>query len=225
MNRVLEPEVMADEVEARAYEEADFYQVNLRCARRAFRLVEGKRGRAIDLGTGPAEIPILFCQLAPGWKVTAVDASPAMLTLARKWVRQAGLAQRISLRRGDAKNLGRRSRRYDLVFSNSLLHHLPDPLPFWRQVQRLVKPGGAVMVQDLRRPRSRAEARRLVRRHAGDASRLLKELFYQSLLAAFTPTEIRRQLDAAGLEGLRVRAINDRHLVVRGYCRFFRRNI
>lgn len=217
LTRTPEPEVMDDDKEALAYEQADFYQVNLRCARRALRLLEADRGQALDLGTGPAEIPILFCQLAPGWKVTAVDASPAMLRLAEKRVHQARLERRITLRRGDAKALRFLRRRFDLVFSNSLLHHLGDPLPFWREVRRLVRPGGALMVQDLTRPRSRSVARALVRRHAAPASRLLKQLFHQSLLAAFTPAEVRKQLEAAGLKGLRVRAINDRHLVVRGH--------
>lgn len=218
LTRVPEPEVMADEREARAYEQADFCAVNLRCARRALRLVQAESGHALDLGTGPAEIPILFCQLAPGWKITAVDASAAMLRLARLAVRRARLERRITLHRGDANALGKLGRRFDLIFSNSLLHHLGDPRPFWLEVKRLLKPGGAVLVQDLKRPRSRAEARRLVQRHAANDSRLLQQLFYQSLVAAFTPAEVRKQLDASGLRHLRVRAINDRHLVVRGHA-------
>jgi ubiquinone/menaquinone biosynthesis C-methylase UbiE len=214
--RIPEPEVMDDEEEAAAYLEGDFQEVNLACARRARRLVRGEEGHAIDLGTGPAEIPVLFCRLAPGWRLTAVDASPAMLRLARQRVAEAGLEARIELLRADAKALRSVRRRFDLVLSNSLLHHLSDPLPFWKEVKRLVAPGGAVLVQDLRRPASRAAARELVRRHAAGASPLLVQLFHQSLLAAFTPAEVRRQLAAARLEGLRVRALGDRHLIVSG---------
>jgi ubiquinone/menaquinone biosynthesis C-methylase UbiE len=206
---------MDDADEAEAYEAGDFRDVNLAFARRAVRLCSGRRGRALDLGTGPAEIPVLFCGLAPGWRMTAVDASPAMLRLARRKVGESGLDRRIRVVRGDAKDLRGLHRRFDAVLSNSLLHHLRDPLPFWREVRRLCRPGGVVLVQDLRRPQSRAAARELVRRHAAGDSPLLKQLFYQSLLAAYTPAEVREQLRAAGLD-LAVRATTDRHLVVAG---------
>jgi SAM-dependent methyltransferase len=214
--RTPEPEVMDGELEVRAYRDADFRTVNRRCARRALRTAGRRSGRAIDLGTGPAEIPVFFCGMAPGWRVTAVDASPGMVAAARRNVGAHGLADRIRVVQGDAKDLRGLRGRFDLVFSNSVLHHLHDPAPFWREVRRLARPGGAVMVQDLMRPRSRAEAKRLVNLHAKGESPLLRRLFYQSLLAAFTPAEVREQLRKSGLEGLEVRRVSDRHLVVRG---------
>jgi ubiquinone/menaquinone biosynthesis C-methylase UbiE len=216
MERVPEPEVMDDALEVRAYREADFRAVNRLCARRAFRASGKPTGSAIDLGTGPAEIPIFFCEIAPRWRVTAIDASRGMLATARENVKRAKLERRIRLLRGDAKKLRGLRDRFDLVFSNSLLHHLADPEPFWREVRRLVRPGGAVLVQDLCRPRSRAAAAGLVRLHAKGASPLLRQLFHQSLLAAFTMTEVREQLRKAGLEGLAVLRVSDRHLVARG---------
>jgi len=216
LERIPEPEVMDDGLEVKAYEAADFRAVNRLVARRALRAAGRARGRAIDLGTGPADIPIAFCALGPRWRVVAVDASPAMLRAARRKVAAAGLGERIELVRADAKALRRWHRRFDLVFSNSLLHHLPDPAPFWRQLKRLLRPGGAVLVQDLFRPPSRGAARAIVARHARGESRLLRQLFHQSLLAAFTPEEVRGQLAAAGLGRLRVRKASDRHLVVSG---------
>ena len=215
IERIPEPEVMDDTEEALVYDEADFSRVNRCCARRIARLLDAERGHALDLGTGPAEIPIRLCALLPGWKITAVDASPSMLRLARSRVREAGLEKRIRLLRADAKRLKKLRRGFSAVFSNSLLHHLHDPLPFWLQVKRLTCGGGSVMIQDLRRPPSRTRARELTRLHTAGAPPLLKRLFYQSLLAAFTPGEVRRQLADAGLD-LKVRATTDRHLVVSG---------
>jgi len=207
---------MDDELEVRAYREADFRRVNRLCARRALRVSGRRAGHALDLGTGPAEIPIFLCQLAPGWRVTAIDAAPRMLEAARGNVKRHGLEERIRLRRGDAKALSGLQKKFDLVFSNSLLHHLRDPAPFWSEVRRLVKRGGAVLIQDLLRPESQSAARRLVQLHAAEDSSLLRRLFYQSLLAAFTTAEVRAQLRDEGLEGLTVRKVSDRHLIVRG---------
>ena len=216
LERILEPEVMDDHLEAEAYSKADFTDVNRRCARRALQIAGHERGKAIDLGTGPAEIPIAFCQMAPGWRVVGLDLSSGMLAQGRRNVRAAGLEKRIQLVRGDAKAVRDLRGRFDLVMSNSLLHHLEDPLPFWCQVHRLVRPDGAILVQDLCRPASRSAARALERLHVREASRLLRQLFYQSLLAAFTVAEVKGQLRTAGLHGLGVRKINDRHLVIRG---------
>ena len=82
-------------------------------------------------------------------------------------------------------------------------------------MKRLTSRNGSVLVQDLRRPPGRARARELPRLHTAGDPPLLKQLFYQSLLAAFTPSEVREQLREAGLD-LRVRATTDRHLVVSG---------
>ena len=206
---------MDDREEVEAYSLADFDDVNRRCARRALRAAALDRGHALDLGTGPADIPIALCRLAPGWRVTALDQSPRMLRVARKNVARAKLRGRIRLLRTDAKAVRGLTQRVNLVMSNSLLHHLPDPIPFWFEVKRLARKDGAILVQDLCRPRSRKAARNLVTRHARTEPPLLRQLFYQSLLAAFTPGEVRAQLRTANLTGLSVRQINDRHLVVR----------
>jgi len=217
LERIPEPELMFDE-EVEAYRTADFSEVNSDFVLRALKLA-GPRGRAVDLGTGPADIPILLCRLAPGWRVLAVDASADMVRAARAARAAAGLAKRVEILRADATRLRRVRGGFDLVISNSLLHHLSDPVPFWREVGRLAGKKGVIFVQDLTRPPSRARARALVRQHAGDQSPLLKELFYRSLLAAFTPLEVRAQLRAAGLRGLRISRPSDRHLEISGRLR------
>ncbi len=69
---------------------------------------------------------------------------------------------------------------------------------------------------DLRRPATEQEAERLVNEHSADAPAVLREDFYNSLLAAYTPAEVAAQLDRAGLAGLRVELPSDRHWIVTG---------
>ncbi|MBP8132527.1 MAG: SAM-dependent methyltransferase, partial [Candidatus Hydrogenedentes bacterium] len=71
-------------------------------------------------------------------------------------------------------------------------------------------------LRDLRRPPDTAAARRIVALHAGNESRLLQEEYYRSLLAAFTPEEVRSQLRAAELTALTVLEVADRYLDVWG---------
>jgi hypothetical protein len=69
---------------------------------------------------------------------------------------------------------------------------------------------------DLARPESEAEAQDLVDRYAEGAPDILREDFYNSLLAAYTMDEIRAQLRDAGLNSLEVAPASDRHWVVSG---------
>ena len=98
MNRVLEPELMTDPDQAQAYAAADFATVNQGFVDR-FRasFPDFARGHLVDLGCGPADIPIRFCRALPGVTVTAVDGSEAMLAPGRAAVAAARLEARIRL--------------------------------------------------------------------------------------------------------------------------------
>ena len=69
---------------------------------------------------------------------------------------------------------------------------------------------------NLFRPSSPEEAREIVNEYAADEPSILRDDFYHSLLAAFTPREVEDQLVSAGLTELSVKKISDRHLLVVG---------
>ncbi len=213
MQRQPEDELMDLPAEAAAYAQADFSQVNDAFVVRLIGLIGGRPCRyALDLGTGPADIPIRLVRRLPGVHVTAVDASPAMLELAARAVQAAGLTSRIDLVLADAKAAPLSGGRFDAIFSNSILHHIDDTASFWREVKRAGAPGAVVFMRDLARPASPADARQLTRQYAGGESPLLQEEYYRSLLAAYTPDEVRAQLSQAGLSDLHVEMVTDRHM-------------
>ncbi|HOW72197.1 MAG TPA: methyltransferase domain-containing protein [Phycisphaerae bacterium] len=219
LSRQPEPEYMDLPEEAEAYARADFSEVN-----QAFvdRLVEWAgpcgRARALDLGTGPADIPMRLLERRPHWRVVGADASLAMLKLALPGIRDRGLSSSLGLVLGDAKRLPLASRSFDVIFSNSILHHISETEDLWLEVKRLARPGAVVLVRDLARPVTAEAARRIVERYAGQESPLLQEEYYRSLLAAYTPDEVRSQLVKAGLGSLHVQMITDRHMDIAGRC-------
>lgn len=217
MPRQPEPELMDDSAEADAYAEADFAEVNRAFNERLVELAGRLRdARAVDLGTGPGDIPVRLAKAMPSWHVTAVDASEPMLRHAREAASAAGVADRVEPVLADAKGTALPAGAFDVVFSNSILHHITDTAAFWAEVRRIAAPGAVVLIRDLARPASESAASEIVRKYASGESELLREEFHRSLLSAYTPREVRHQLRRAGLNTLRVETVSDRHLEVYG---------
>ena len=216
MPRVLEPELMDDPEQALVYARADFEKENQGFIDR-FReyYPEFTEGHILDLGCGPGDIPVRFARTLPSCRITAVDASEPMIGLAGAAVKQAGLADRITFRceRFQAVSLVEPA---DAAVSNSLLHHVPNPLQFWYRLRQLVKPGSPLLVMDLLRPDSPEEAQAIVDCYAAKEPEMLRRDFYRSLLASFTEDEVAGQLAELNLSRLMIDVVDDRHWVVSG---------
>ena len=216
MERVLEPELMDDPEQALAYARADFEEENQSFVNRFLEdYPDWTEGHLLDLGCGPADIPIRFARALPNCHVTGVDGSPAMIGLAAEAVKAAGLADRISLRCERFQSLPL-PQPADAAISNSLLHHLPNPLQFWFWLKKLVKPGSYVLVMDLLRPESVEAAQAIVDQYAAGEPVILRRDFHNSLLAAFTEDEVASQLAEMNLSRLLIDVPDDRHWIVGG---------
>ncbi|WP_018233191.1 class I SAM-dependent methyltransferase [Thioalkalivibrio thiocyanodenitrificans] len=219
MDRVPEPELMLDPEQARAYAEADFEAPHgrfIELLRETFPDLEVS-GPVLDLGCGPGDIAMRFARAYPGARVDGVDGAPAMLAEGARLLAGSGLESRVRLVQASLPDDPPPRDRYRGVISNSLLHHLHDPAVLWDAVRRYTGPGGFVFVMDLMRPDSREVAEALVATYAADEPALLQRDFLHSLLAAFRPDEVRDQLAHAGLAGLGVRPVSDRHLIISGF--------
>jgi ubiquinone/menaquinone biosynthesis C-methylase UbiE len=210
MQRVTEPEVMDSLEEAIAYDAMDFTEVNTTFAQRAIEL-GSLSGLMLDAGTGTARIPILICQERPQWQIIGIDLAESMLQVGRKNVEQAGLQQQITLESIDAKQLPYPDAHFDMVISNSLIHHLPDPLPFLRELKRVLKSNGGILIRDLIRPMNEDIMNDLVDSIGTEYDEHQKMLFRDSLHAAFTLDEVNQLVSDAGLEGAKLYQSSDRH--------------
>jgi len=218
MKRSPEPELMDSQAQTLAYAAADFSDSN---ALFVSRLLErfpdlAENGQLIDLGCGPADICIRLSEELSGWVITGLDAGENMLKRAQTAIDLAGKQDRITLRLSYLPDEQLQSGFFDSIISNSLLHHLPEPMTLWQTIARIGHPGSAITVMDLVRPDSNTQAQTLVDTYAGDAPPILKEDFYNSLLAAYTTEEILLQLQEADLGYLQLETPSDRHWMVSG---------
>ena len=219
MQRIPEPELMDDEAQARAYAEADFEEPNSHFAALYDEFIGAlpQDAAVLDLGCGPGDIMLRIAAAHPQIEIHGLDGSGAMLAFGQAALAaQPELAGRVSFIQGLVPDAPLPRARYDAVISNSLLHHLHDPETLWRMIHARARPGAPVLVMDLMRPADEAAAQALVEQYAADEPAVLRRDFYNSLLAAFEPGEVRQQLVLAGLGRLDVTPVSDRHMLVRG---------
>lgn len=218
MERIAEPELMLDDAQACAYASADFDAPHRRCIELLLEKHAAlpAQGRALDLGCGPGDMTLRLAGALPAWEIDALDGSPAMLALARDAAARAGLQSRLVYREALLPDDEAPRPPYDLLFSNSLLHHLARPDALWSVLRRWGRAHAAVFVMDLRRPDSDAAVCDLVERYAAGEPEVLRCDFANSLRAAYRPDEVRTQLDAAGLAVLALEVVSDRHLIIWG---------
>lgn len=211
MRRILEPEVMDTRRDAEEYDEMDFWEADTRFAEDAIALLGAGGGYVLDLGTGTGKIPALMLQRHPGARVVAVDLAHEMLRVAAWRVGEAGVADRCQLLHMDAKQLALPDATFDLVMCNSTAHHIPEPERLFREIARLVRPGGGVIVRDLQRPETTGDAAAIVERVAAGDHPRQRQLFYDSLCASLTLDDVQRLVDDAGLDRMRIARCSDRH--------------
>ena len=218
MQRIPEPELMDDPVQAAAYAAADFtepHNMFVENFRETFFSTD-INGKVLDLGCGPADVSVRFARAYPRCVIHGVDGAEAMLRKGEIRLKREELEDRISLFHGIIPGIDLPERDYGVIISNSLLHHLHNPAGLWECVKNFSRKGTLVYLMDLKRPDNKQEAEGLVNTYSGDEPLVLKRDFFNSLCAAFSPEEVTTQLQSAGLNTLTVKVISDRHMIIHG---------
>src|SRR5688572_10377391 len=139
---------------------------------------------AADVGAGTGFLAEGL--LARGVRVVAVDRSPAMLAeLGRKLGEEHG--ERLALRAGEAAALPFADGEMDYAFANMFLHHGEDPAAAIRELARIVRSGGQVVVTDL-----------------DEHTHVFLRTEHHGRWMGFRRTDVRDWLAAAGLEEVTV---------------------
>ena len=217
--RILEPEVMDTVSEAVDYNSMDHSTVN-RLFVDDLLTALGNRPDTIeslqifDAGTGTALIPLEFMSRGIRAHITASDLAEQMLIVARENVRAADQSESIRLVCCDCKHLPDAAATYDVVMSNSIVHHIPEPRLVLAELWRILKPGGLLFVRDLMRPADGATVDLIVHTYAGDANGHQQQMFRDSLHAALTVDEVTELMRQTGIPTDGVRPTSDRHWTI-----------
>lgn len=142
----------------------------------------------LDLGCGPATQLAQVAELNPDISFLGVDLSETMLDSGHKHVAALGLSN-VAFKRADITSLdGIPDASVDAVMSTVVLHHLPTRQHLndcFRQITRVLKPGGAIYLTDFGRLKSLKSVLFFAYMNAANQPHLFSLDYERSLRAAF----------------------------------------
>jgi demethylmenaquinone methyltransferase/2-methoxy-6-polyprenyl-1,4-benzoquinol methylase len=168
-------------------------------------------GLALDVGTGTGDLAFDLAGMMPGGRVIGLDYTAPMLALAPDKALARGLAERTGWVQGDGQALPFGDGAFDAVTSAFVLRNFADIDAAYREMARVVKPGGRVVALEIS-PQSQRVWRELFQLYFGKVVPLAGRLisgdpvaysYLPASVAAFlTPAQVADVMTAAGLTPL-----------------------
>mgnify|MGYP006240614355 FL=1 len=203
---------MEQKEQAYAYANADFSNSNGLFLEKLFEFCTiTDETKILDVGCGDGEIPIEIYKKTKS-KITVLDGSSAMLDEFSKKM-SANNIDDIKIIQGRYEDTHLSEKNFDILISNSVLHHVKSPKKFWEKSFNLVRQQGQIVLMDLFRPSNEHELLTILEKYGGSNQVLLND-FENSLRAAYTPYEVEGQLSSFPSISSSVKAISDRHFFV-----------
>ena len=169
-------------------------------------------GSALDLGCGTGATAVRLAQL--GFQVTLVDSSQAMLDIARHTAEEAGVADRVTLQRGDASHETNlfRAASFDVVLCHNVLEYVDDPAAVLRGAARALGETSAILSIVVRNQagevfKAAIRSGDLAAAEANLTAEWGFESLYGGKVRLFTPASMQAMLNAASLTLVEQRGI------------------
>jgi ubiquinone/menaquinone biosynthesis C-methylase UbiE len=140
-------------------------------------------GLVLEIGPGPGYAAIELAKLLEGVHIVCLDASKTMIEIAGGHVEDERLGGRITFQEGVAHRLPFPDEHFDLVVSSGSLHEWSEAPKAFQEMHRVLKRGGRVRVEDLRRDADREALEKLAR---GIPSVLMRWGLRHSVAEAYT---------------------------------------
>lgn len=153
----------------------------------------GPGDTVLDIGSGSGT-DVLFASLrvGPSGTVYGLDITPAMIAKARANIERMG-ARNVQILEGDATDIPLPDASVDVVTSNGVLNLVPDKPAAFREIFRVLKPGGRLQLADI-----------IVQEDVGAVCGLNPQLWADCIGGAAVEREYLDTIGGAGFQDVRV---------------------
>lgn len=104
--------------------------------------------RTLDIGSGLGAIAALLAQTYGAAQVVGIDVEPHLIEHSRARIEKLGLSARVQFELVEPGPLPFADASFDAVFTKDAIVHIPDKPPFYKEVLRVLKPGGMFIGSD-----------------------------------------------------------------------------
>lgn len=159
------------------------------------------QGFVLEIGPGPGYLGLEWLKHTQGTTLKGLDISADMVAIAERNAREYGLSQRVEYVHSSGSRMPFDDNAFDAVFTNGSLHEWADPRSTFNEIWRLLKPGGKVLISDLRR-----DMFALVRWFLwiNTTPQEIRPGLISSINAAYIPGELRELIKGTKLENCTV---------------------
>lgn len=153
-------------------------------------------GSLVDVGCGPGYLLAVIGRRFPSLRLIGVDLSKEILSAASRNLSTIA-GERLELLEGDSECLPLPQNSVDYLVSTLSLHHWPEPQKAFREFQRVLRPGGMLLVFDLKRDPKLLFYFLIRFVTVAVVPRALREVKEPlgSLLSAYTPVEVQEFME------------------------------
>jgi TolB-like protein/SAM-dependent methyltransferase len=104
--------------------------------------------QVLDIGSGLGGVDVLLVKVHGAARVTGVDIEGQLVATARERIAEEGLSGRIDFHEVEPGPLPFAAQSFDVVFSKDAMVHIADKLAAYREIMRVLKPGGKFIAAD-----------------------------------------------------------------------------
>jgi|SRR5579862_5837704 len=160
--------------------------------------------RALDVGGGTGAMAVRLARL--GFHVTLLDASPPMLDYARRVAREAGVAERVEFKQGDASQFSKLlpAESFDVISCHNILEFVDNPDDVLRNAARALRDPSSIISVLVRNQAGEVLKAALLAADLVAAEQALTaewgdEALYGGRVRLFTPDKLKAMLHASAL--------------------------
>ena len=157
--------------------------------------------RILEIGPGPAWISIIIVKKNPTIQLIGLEISKDMIRVANQNVKDEKVEDNIKFVNGNAKNMSMfEDQFFDAVIAHDSLHHWEEPLQIFNEIARVLKNDGVLCIGDGRRDIGMG-AKIIFNLAKLFISKQISHYWKTSIIAGYTPSEVRDMLDQTDLKG------------------------